>query len=707
MKLGQEENEKLYKTACRGSHGGCGLLVKVKDNKIVSIEPDPDSPINLGEICNATCTPSAVLELLYHPDRILYPMKREGARGEGKWKRISWDEAYNIIAKKLLELKKEYGAKSIALAQGTGRDYAEFLYRFANAFGTPNVVSPGNVCYFPRVVASLIVCGGFPVCDYGNFPKCIMVIGCNPHITSPEEYKAPVFKRALEKAEKLIVIDPRRTELAERADIWAQLRPGTDAALLLGMMNVIIEEELWDKEFVEKYSIGFDKLRERVKEYPLDKVEEITWVSKGKIKQMAEVYATTKPAALQWGQATDGSINAFSSAIAMLHLIAMTGNLDVKGGNVIYPRPPVNSLSRFALHRELPSEVSRERLGASDYPVAAMGMITPAAVFVDAVLTGKPYPIKALLIFGSNPLVTWPDSEKTKRALMRLDFLAVTDLFMTPTAEIADIVLPAAHWLEVDDVASYWMRPGYVVARRKIVQTGECKSDHEILNELGKRVGCGKYFFKDLEEAWNYILEPSGMTWKEFKEVGILQAEIRYEKYKVKGFSTPSKKYEFYPKRIEELGKDPLPSYSEPPESPVRTPSLAKKYPFILTTGARQRCYFHSEGRQSKVLRNMCPGPYAEIHPEVAKALNISDEDFVFIETRTGKIKMRARVTDRIHPKVISIPHAWWFPEKPAPEYGYRDANANMLVSADPPFDPYLGSVSFRALLCKVEKVKE
>ena len=695
--------EEIYKTSCRGSHGGCGLLVKVKEGKIVSIEPDPDHPVNNGSLCNKVCDPKATLELVYHTDRLKYPIVRDGKRGSGRWKRISWDEAFEIIERKITNYRKQYGAESVVLAQGTGRDYAEYLYRFANSFGTPNVVTPGYLCYFPRVVASLSVCGGFPVCDYDNYPSCIIVWGCNPHITSPEEYKAPSFLRALQKAD-LILIDPRRTDLADKAKIHAQVRPGTDSALALGLIKVIIEKDLYDKGFIQKYSTDFELLRERVSKLDLRDIEKITWVKEKTIEEIAYLYATSKPAALHWGQATDGSINCFSSALAQLHLMALTGNLDRKGGNVIFPKPPVIPLSKFALHDRLSIEQRDKRLGARDFPMSDRGAIVPPPVFVDAVLEQKPYSLKALLIFGSNPLVTWPDSKRVKEALMKLDFMLVADLFMTPTAEIADIVLPAASWLEQNDVGSYWMRPGYVVARRKIVQIGDCKSDHEILNEIGKRIN-KEDFFESVEDGFENILSPSGLSWDEFLEVGILKGELKFEKYLEKGFSTQSRKYEFAPKVLSENGKDALPSYLKVPESPDGSPDLMKSYPLILTTGARSAWLFHSERRQLSAARKGSPEPMVEIHPDVAREKQINQGDLTRIETPRGSIKIKADVTDRVHPKVVSIPHGWWFPEISTTDHGYELCNANMLTSADPPFDPYVGAANLRALLCRVSKI--
>jgi len=326
---------------------------------------------------------------------------------------------------------------------------------------------------------------------------------------------------------------------------------------------------------------------------------------------------------------------------------------------------------------------------------------------VKAILTGEPYPVKAMVVFGSNPLLTWPNSKLVKEALLKLDFLVVVDLFMTPTAELADYVLPAASWLEIDDVAFYFYRAGYVMARRKAIEVEECWSDHKIIIELAKRLGLRQAFWDSVEEYLDYVLAPSGMKWKEFAEVGFLRAPLRYRKYEEEGFKTPSGKVELHSSILESWGFDPLPSYVEPPETPYSRPDLAEKYPLILTTGARSPYFFHSEYRQLSSLRELQPDPQVEIHPETAAALGIKDGDWVWIEAPRGRIKQRAKLTRGIHPKVVSAQHGWWFPEEPGPEHGCFKSNVNVLTSSDPPFDPCVGASILNSLLCRVYKVKE
>lgn len=693
----------MVKTTCRAcGHGGCGVLVHVKDSKVIKVEGDPSSPVSKGYICAKSL---ASIELVYHPDRLKYPLKRVGDKGGGKWRRISWDEALNTIAGKLSEIKEKYGAESVVIAQGTGRDYTHFLYRFANLFGTPNILTAGHMCYVSRVGACLITCGNLPVCDYDGNPKCIVVWGNNIVNSNPDEYKAPAFLSALSKGAKLIVVDPRRTSLAKRADLWLQLRPGTDTALALSMINVIIEEDLYDEEFVKNYTFGFDRLRERARQYPPEKVAEITWVPAEKIREAARLYATTKPACIQWGVAIEQTLNCTANNRALVCLMAITGNLDVPGGNVFFVPPPIMGFSEFALHRKLPPEQLKKMLGGEEYKLAARVRLCTPYVVWRAILKGEPYPVKAILIFGSNPVITRANAREVYEALRKVEFMVVADLFMTPTAELADIVLPVASWLEHNNIADYWKRHGYVFARQKVIEPiGECWSDHKIFNELGKKLGYKEYFWEDVDESLNYILKPAGITWEQFKEVGYLKGPMEYRKYEKRGFGTPTGKVELYSTTLEKWGYDPLPDYREVPESPISNPELAKEYPYILITGARIPYFFHSEHRMISALRKLHPDPLVEIHPETAKALGVKEGDWVWIETPRGRIRQRVKVAEDIHPRVVHAEHGWWFPEIKDPSHGWDSSNINILTENKPPLDPCMGSTNLRVLLCKVYK---
>lgn len=687
-------------------HGGCGVLVHVKDGKIIKIEGDPESPLSRGTMC-VKCLAS--LEHVYNPYRIKYPMKRIGERGEGKWQRISWDEALNSIASKLKEIREKYGPESIAIGQGTGRHHYFFVVRFANALGTPNWCEPGLAqCFLPRVTVSLITYGDFFVCDYyGDIsPKCLLVWGHNPLVTGPDGEIAVLVRRCLGKNPKLIVVDPRRTEMAEKADLWLQIRPGTDCALALSMLNVIINENIYDKEFVEKWTVGFDRLCEHVKQYTPEWAEKVTWIPAEKIREAARMYALTKPACIEWGVALEHTPNCIQTLRAIALLPAVTGNIDIPGGNIF----GMHIVRPFPfLYDKLPAEMWEKRLGSDKFKLlCGREAVLPSAhasTLFKAMRTGNPYPIKAFLVFGNNALVTYANSKEVYEALMNLELLVVTDIYMTPTAEIADFVLPAATWLEVDEIVAFpYLAENVVLVQQKIVGVEEAKPDEWILIELARRLNL-PHGTESLEEVLNYQLEPLGITFEELKKRGYVSVPIKYRKYEEKGFNTPSGKVELYSSILEKLGYDPLPHYKEPPESPVSTPELAREYPLILITGGRTPCFFHSEGRQIPSLRKLHPDPIVEIHPETAKELGIKDDDWVLIETPRGRIKQRAKLTDGIHPKVVHVEHGWWFPEKPAPDHGVWESNANLLTNNGPPYDPAMGTYQLRALLCRISKL--
>lgn len=693
------EEVKKIRTACRSCHGGCGVIAHVKDGKVIKVEGDPDSPISHGSLCSKGL---AILQLAYHPDRILYPMKRVGEKGEGKWQRITWDEALDTIAERFKKVIAEYGPESIVVGQGTGRDYESHLYRFANLLGTPNVLTAGHMCYVSRVGSTLITCGTLPIADYEGGPKCIVIWACNPLWTNPDEYKGENFWRAYKKGAKLICIDPRKGFIADKADLWLQIRPGTDAALALGFHYVIIEEELYDKEFVENYIHGWEPFKERVmKDYPPEKVQEITWVDKDLIRKAARMYATIKPACIHWGVPTEQTINCVNYTRATTGLMAITGNLDAPGGNALFVNPPTRTVSEFARHKDLPPEQQAKRLGGDQFKLGArVALINPKKAW-DAILTGKPYPLKAGILCGSNPVVTRANAKEAYEALKKLEFLVVIDLFLTPTAELADIFLPSATWLEQNHVADNWKRHGYVLARVKCMEVGECWQDHKIFMELGKRMG--QQWWPTVEDALNYLLEPSGLTWEQFKEKGYLRGEMVYYKYKQRGFSTPTKKVELYSTILEKWGYDPLPKYVEVPESPYSTPHILKDYPYILNAGLRTPTFFHSANRQIPWLREIRPDPIVEIHPETAKKHHIKEGQWVYISSPRGRIKQRAKLNPNIDPRVIVAEHGWWYPEIKDPGHGWNISNVNILTNnAYETLDPAMGSTNLRVCLCNI-----
>ncbi len=696
----------VHKTACRMCHGGCGVLVSVAGDQITKIVGDPDSPLNRGKICIKA---PASIELVNHPDRLKHPLKRAGKRGEGRWAQISWDEAYDILAERLTSIIEESGPEAIAIGTGTGRHHCDFVPRFANALGTPNWCEPGHAqCFFPRVNVSKMTFGDLPVCDYyGEIdPACVLVWGHNPAVSGPDG-ELLFHSRALTKKDtKFIVVDPRRTVLADAADLWLQIRPGTDDALALAMLHVTIEENLYDADFVSKWTHGFDQLKAHVKSYSPEWAEEITWVPAEKIRAAARLFAASKPSVIEWGCAIEHTPNSIQTARAIACLPALTGTIDVPGGWVFGP----HILDPFPfLADNLSEEVKAKRLGSDEFRVLGQANVMPSAhipAVFKAMRTGDPYQVRAFMIFGNNPLATYANSKLVKESLEKVEFFSVMDLFMTPSAEMADLVLPAASWLEVDALTAFpYFAETTALAQQKIVQVGECKQDEVVFAELARRMNLD-VGGEEIESIYDARLKRTGKSFRELTRDGFAFSPITYNKHEKNnaGFKTETGKIELYSLALEKLGYDPLPTYCEPPESPVSTPEVAEDYPFVLTSGARILNFFTSEHRQLTRLRRSHPEPLADIHPETAEELGIEDEDWIWIETRRGKIRQKANITDGIDPRVINVEFGWWFPERKDLEKGIWQSNANVLTDQAPPYDPAMGTYQLRALLCRVSK---
>jgi anaerobic selenocysteine-containing dehydrogenase len=710
--------EETVRSVCQACQCECGVIVHIQDGKITRIDGDPKHPMNKGYTC---VKGRAEPERTYHPDRLKYPMRRTGERGEGKWERISWDDALNEIVKRLTEVKEEYGPESFALIHGTGPRASLNSSLLPSALGSPNRISVDlHLCFVPSLVAENATVGHSIMMEEGpDYPSanCILVWGANPLASHPPRGNEIIEAKKKRKA-KLIVVDPRKTPLASEADLWLQIRPGTDAALALGMMNVIIGEKLYDKDFVDKWCHGFEEFKEHVKAYVPQKMAEITWLPVDKIREAAKMYAMTRPAAFHHRVAIEQNLNSTQTNRAFINLIALTGNIDVKGGNLLPPHiegyiPSIALAGAGKWLRPSP-EVEEKRIGAKEYPLisgpdARLPFVT-SPLAIEAMLIGKPYPIKALYCAGANPVINAQNSKRVWNVLKKLELLVVVDFFRTPTAELADYILPATTWLERDECCDI-IYTDYISARQKAIEPlYECWDDLKIVIELIKRIPWANRElvpWNDVHECYDWMVRGMGITFNDFKRKGYIIPTREYKKYEKQGFDTPTGKAELYSTIFEKHGYDPLPTFQEPPESPISTPELMRDYPLILITGAKYVEYFHSEGRQIPKLRKRVPDPRVEIHPDTATGLGIEDGDWVWIETpkvKHERVKFKARLTPNILPKVVNADHGWWFPEEPPPEHGCFDSNINVVTSGDPPREEICGSVPTRGTLCRICK---
>lgn len=699
--MSSASRREIIKTACAGCLAQCGLLVTVEDGVAVKIEGDASHWHSNGSICNRAFY---YLERVYHPERLKHPLKRTGERGEGRWKRISWDEALGVIAEKMQESKKKYGLESIWIHSGYGKVTDWVLERFINAYNLPNFTNPGPVCMVARKFASAFTFGPEPVPDIDYPPACLLIWGSAHEETRHVE--AIKIHSAVKRGTKLIVVDPRKTGFASAAELWVKVRPGSDLALCLGMINVIINEELYDKEFVEKYTVGFDKLKELVKKYPPKKVEEITWVPAETVQEAARLYATMKPAAMVWGNAIEQGENAFPNMRGLAILRSITGNLNVPGGDLILPVPP--AMNRWdpavSLANLMPSEVAAKKIWWEE-GTKGLFKATTTYLMEKAVLEDDPYHIDMLYCNGGSLLTMAPNARRTYAALKKIPFYAASDLFMNPTVELADIVLPSCTFLEFDFVEASNYYPLISCQQKCIEPVGECWPDHKIANELAKKVGLGEYFWDSVEtdKTLNDMMGKIGVTFEEFRRLDAIMTQKVYRQHLFNGFATDSKKVEIYSEKLEKMGFAPLPDYKEPVETPMSEPGLTKKYPMIFTNWKAEK-YRHSQDKYVPSLRALQPEPICEISPEAAQKYGIKDGEWMVIENMRGKIQQKAKVVPGMDPRVVLADWAWWFPER-GPQgnlYGWDESNINILTNGEPPYDHNIGSWNTKGVPCKI-----
>ncbi|MCG8337500.1 MAG: molybdopterin-dependent oxidoreductase [Proteobacteria bacterium] len=745
--MDNDKNLKIFPTtvwsAGAGCHGSCGQKLYVRDGKLVKVEGDEKNPWNQGRACSRVL---ALTQYAYHPDRITHPLKRVGKRGEGKFERISWDEAFATCETKMKEIREKFGAESMVFAQGTGRDVGGPISFLAYNYGSPNWVQlglSGQSCYTPRLGGMKVTHGDFCVLDASQFlekryddpewepPKVIIVWGQNPPPTCPDGFFGHWIVDCMKRGSKIISVDPRYTWMSTRSAVHLKIRAGTDGALALGMLNIIINEELYDKKFVEKWTFGFDELKERVAEYPVDKVSKITSIPEEQILEAARMYATNSPAAIHWGLPIDMAPEGTSVAQAISHLWSITGNLDIPGGNV-FAKPafgvttyPYSTEELLELYSEdLVAKLNEKRIGADKYPMVKgfRGWAQPDMV-IDQVISGDPYEIKGAWIQTANILGgQGANTMMHYNALRKLDFITVVDLFHNPTSmALADIVLPAATFAEKDSFRSWWAPLGAI---HKVIQVGECKSDWEINFELAKRLSTNPLKYDCVEDLINDRLSVANITFRELVDRGswmmppeghFSKPYRRHEKGLLRldgkpGFNTETGKVELWSKAMENWGLDPLPYYREPAQSEFSTPELFKKYPLILNSGSRLPTYFHSEHRMIPWLREKFPEPTVEVNPKTAEKYGVYDGEWVYIENDQGRVKRKVVISLTVSEKFINTPHGWWKPEENGSEpdlFKVWEYQINQLVPHPQDSISGFGGGQYKTTLVRISKITD
>lgn len=689
-------SKKVVKGTCCVGHSQT-LDYTVVDNIVTDVRVSKEDPWYPYACAKLKGIPQLLNEWRTGPQRLRHPLKRVG----GKLEETTWDDALEITARKLLEIREEYGPQSVVILPYTGYFFNLFnrvpTDWWRARYGTPNMLCVME-CYVPRYVCQVITFGDPVPPDICGNPRCVIVWAGNPAETSPYNFSY-IMKLKKEGKTKLIVADPRRTRTARGADIHLQLRPTTDAALALGMLNVIISEGLYDREFVEKYTLGFYRLAERVKDYPPEKVEKITLVPSNIIKEAARSYATTKPAAIMFGVSVDNYKGGSSAKFAVHALMAITGNVDVEGGQV-----PVY------LHRDQFSggspEIPHEGLGFADYPMVRGRFWDTAlhAGFIQAAEEGNPYPVKAFICLGGNPAVQFPNQNRLRKLLDKM-FVMQVDIVKNDTTEFADIVLPATMSVEQEgpDMGS-WQFFSYepvVKYSHKIVDPpadAEVWPEWRIFIELTKKMGYQPQFetLDGISKSMDgfYMVagwSKHGLTMESLKKnpVGWWPRDL-IGKARKEGFRTPSGKIELCPSGLEEYGYDPLPSHHDNPATPEGNPDLAKDYPLIFIT-SRVEAYWASRWRDFPAYRKLSLEPTLDMNAEDARKYGIADGDVVVAESPRGSVTVKARITEEVPLGVSNLTVGW------------SEANANFLTDDENP-DPVTDGQNLKQCLIRVRK---
>ncbi|MGV8084266.1 MAG: molybdopterin-dependent oxidoreductase [Coriobacteriia bacterium] len=727
----------VKKSCCYFCHQNCGVLAYVKDGEVLAIEGDPDHITNQGGLC---CRGNIALKHLDHPARINKPLKRKGERGANQWEEIPWDQALDEIAERLAKIRDEFGAEAVAAAGGTSRTDDWARRRFMNLFGSPNSFHNALLCWIPTFMVETAISGWSPFePDLGN-SKCIVLWGQNPGVSG---FPAMRGLTDLKKNNglKVIVIDPRYTETAAHADLWLPLRPGSDVALALAWLHVIIYEGLYDGEFTSNWCVGFDELAQHVAQYTPEWAAEITWLDPELIRQSARMYATNKPGNIQWGTAIDQIGPAAGAGMhARALLRAITGNLDCPGGDLMTgPAMGYMTDEEMEANDWLPEEQKAKQIGADKFPLCTWpgygriaqisketwGKAPTAEWFCEAhapsvfraILTGEPYPVKALIVNATNPVNSYGNAKEVLEALRKVEFLVTSDYWMTSCALYSDYVLPAAGALERPVIHNNYGVADYLIGSQRAIQPKyERHTDYTFFRALGCRLGQEEMWpWENEEEAYYYIIYPMGYpvsSYDEFVEnYRYFYPEVEYYRYGENGFATASRRVELYSSVLEELGLPPLPTYVAPAENEIDNPDLAEKYPLVLTTGGGIMPYHHSEHFQIKELRFLKSDPYMEMNPKTAAAMGLKEGDWVYIETRHGRCRQRVSLTNGLHERVVFVPRGWWFPERGhegSDPFGVLDSNTNALTpSSDDMCCPMSGTWANRGLLCRVYKDPE
>lgn len=689
----------------------CGSLVHVEDDgKVVKITGNPHHPGSQGAFCVKGM--NAPLSAREHPGRILHPMRRAAGRGDQHWERISWEQAFSEIADRLGEVKRAHGSLSIAGAIPTHAQSRGVAARqLLRCIGSPNLMINQDLCHGCRATAAMFTgLGGLGAEPGSELTKAatVLVVGKSPsesHVVDWSHLKAVKARGA-----RIIAVDPRRTQLARMADQWLAVKPGTDAALALGMIHVILQENLQDHDFVAQWTTGLAELRERAASYAPSGAADITGVPADAIAEAARTFATLKPGCLILGHGIDAQANGVHTAIAFQSLLALTGNIDRPGTNRL-PKRLAGFRDNFVNAPEicLPQETEKQVIGGARFPFwsgrESWAKAAHNPSLLRAVLTGDPYPVRALYVSGANIACTYPDHHTTVEALRSLDLLVVAGDQMTPTGELADYFLPKTTLLEEEDVFMEGSGPCLSLTRRILEPLGEAKTDIDIAVGLRDALRARGLLDHELM-PWNshrefndYLLEKTGVRLDDLKTTAFHRVSFEYGQYRTAGFKTASGKFEFRCDGLQSVGVPAVPDYKVPPYA-----APPEEFDLTLLTGIRTMAYQNSRFREHAWARRMQDAPELRMHPETAARRSISRDDWVWVQTAPDmpRCLLKAHLTEEMPLDTVGTGMGWWYPEITRTDHGAATFNIGVAVKYGPHYDPVSGSAEARNTACRV-----
>lgn len=733
----------VARTNCHFCGYLCGLVATVEDGRVIALEPDPTRYPYDPQILAGCQRWRMNLDVLDSPRRVNHPLKRVGERGSGAWERVSWDAALDDIAVRLEALKDQHGPGTLASMIGGPHTSFWPLHRFMSLFGSPNNVGIGQICWNPRIWMDALTFGWTIEIDLTDETNTLLIWGTNPAESDNSVFWRHILKMAKGDATDIVVIDPRYTKAARLADVWLPIRPGTDCTLALALIHVVIAEDLIDHEFVREWCHGFDELCEHVRPFTPEHAEAVCGVPADDVRKVARLFAR-RPSALISGRGIDQiGRNVAPTHRARCILLAITGNLDRPGANCL--AEPSEFVQELDLECTLENEdVLREHcLNTAHTPLQCYdgydrirsvmepyGKRLPARyltsahpdLVLHAMESGQPYRIAALIVEATNPLLTYADTHRVYKALMGLDLLVVIDYYLTPTAQIADYVLPSAGAIER---ATFQAHGG--VANFAYGGPAACapyyerKTDYDIFRALACRLGqASRWPHETFEDACAATLEPTGMDWETYCEIGMCYQPPTYEKHLLprdgadpmsapRGFATTTGKVELASEALDCLGGERLPTPGENRRlcsaDFVEERARDGWHHVELITGARKQPYNASMYFNNEAFRRRHPFPVAEVSKATAAALGLSSGDTVVLATDHGEARF-VLDTIRMRDGLINADYGWWHPEweAGAPEFGGMwESNVNCLTSCTlDEGEPMIGTWSYNAIDCMI-----